>query len=189
MRRRLAEHAPVYAAVRDNFAWQDHAMRALMTGGIIATIAPETILDPACGDASILEAAFRHRPFTKAYLYDVSIPQVKHLRPTFPCETHQGDIMDVLATDGQVDMIVLTEILEHLEDPDRALRLARLKADFVVASSPIGDPEDGRNHEHLWAWDEADYEEMIRDAGWTPIVKVIVTYPGQPWNTQIWVGR
>jgi hypothetical protein len=83
----------------------------------------------------------------------------------------------------------LTEILEHVVDPDLLLRLARRKSDVLVASSPIGDPECGRNHEHLWAWDESDYQAMLETEGWIPFAKAVLTYPGSPWSSQIWLAR
>lgn len=189
MRTRLAEHAPIYSGTRNNFEKGDHAMRTMVTAGMIATIAPKTLLDPACGDASILDVAYQLRPFEYAYLHDISQLQIDVIQPTFPHHKERRDLVSAIADPGRADMIVLTEILEHLEEPDDVLRLARLRADFLIASSPIGDPEDGRNHEHLWAWDEEGYEEMLRAAGWEPMAKAVLTYPGQPWNSQIWMAR
>jgi hypothetical protein len=189
MRTRLAAHAPEYSGTRDNFASSDHAMRTMVTAGMIATIAPRTLLDPACGDASVLDVAYTLRPFDMAYLVDISQLQVDVITPKFPHEKRRGDLYEAIDHSHRVDMVVLTEILEHLEDPDLALRLARMRADVLVASSPIGDPEDGRNHEHLWAWDEDGYGEMLRSEGWQPIAKAVLTYPGAPWNSQIWMAQ
>lgn len=189
MRTRLAEHAPEYNAVRSNFAWPDHAIRTFLTGGLVASQGPETVLDPACGDASILAAAYAAKPFRESLLCDISGPQIAALSPSFPHQKHQMDIYEALTAFKHVDMVVMTETLEHLEAPDQALRLARATADILVASSPIGDPEHGGNHEHLWAWDEEGYQEMIEAAGWRTTIKTVLTYPGLPWNSQIWVAR
>lgn len=190
MRQRLGvESPPVYNAVRSNFAWTNHAARALVTGGLIAWAAPETICDPACGDASILEAAYRLRPFKHAHLADASAPQVQSLATSFSFSSNCQDLLLTLEGPPHFDMVVLTEILEHLPDPDAALRLARQKADMLVASSPIGDPEHGGNHEHLWAWDEDGYGEMLREAGWSEVLRSTITMPGVNGNAQIWVCR
>ncbi len=161
----------------------------MITAGMIATVAPKTILDPACGDASILEVAYRMREFEHADLWDLSQLQVDVIEPSFPHTKQRGDLFDALEIPGVFDFILLTEILEHLEDPDMALRLARLRGNYLIASSPIGDPEDGRNHEHLWAWEEDDYEQMLRDEGWDPFAKAVLTYPGAPWKCQILMAR
>lgn len=190
MKTRLAEKPPIYSGTRNNFDKGDHAMRTMVTAGMIATIAPRTLLDPACGDASILQVAYQMRPFEMGYLYDISQLQIDVIEPTFPHEKRQSDLHHVLELfDFHVDMIVLTEILEHLEEPEEVLRVARTRADWVVASSPIGDPEEGRNHEHLWAWDEGGYEEMLLATEWDPKAKTVLTYPGEPWNSQIWLAR
>ena len=190
MRQRLAvETPPVYDAVRSNLTWANHAARTLVTGGLIAWAAPDTLCDPACGDASIEEAAYRLRPFTFAHLADISGAQIQSLMPNFPCATNRQDAFTTLKDPRHFDMVVLTEILEHLVDPDAALRLARQKATMLVASSPIGDPEHGGNHEHLWAWDEEGYGEMLRETGWTEVLRSTVTLPGVNGNAQIWVCR
>jgi hypothetical protein len=161
----------------------------MVTAGMISVMAPPVILDPACGDASILEVAYRYRPFEMAYLVDISQLQVDVIAPSFPHEKRRGDLYEAIDNSRRVDMILLTEVLEHLETPERALRLARLRSNLLIASSPIGDPEDGRNHEHLWAWDEEGYDEMLRAEGWEPFAKAVLTYPGSPWNSQIWMAR
>lgn len=188
MRVRLASEAPSYEGVRDNFAWPDHAIRTYVTGGLIAATDAEWILDPACGDASILTMAYRMRPFKQAVLCDISVAQVEAIKVDFRHERYVDDIVHAIGS-CEGDLIVLTETLEHLESPDEVLELARPRFKQLVASSPIGDPERGRNHEHLWAWDEEGYEEMLRNAGWDPYIKVVLTYPGEPWNSQIWVAR
>lgn len=191
MRERLGVATPpVYDSVRDNFTWSNHAARALVTGSLIAWAAPEYICDPACGDASILEAAYQIRQFKHATLADISGPQIESLRPTFPATWEVGDLNDVIAdTPTSWDCVVLTEVLEHLEDPDATLGLARKHSQMLVASSPIGDPEHGGNHEHLWAWDEDGYGQMLSEAGWTEILRTTITMPNINGNAQIWVCR
>jgi hypothetical protein len=190
LRQRLAVAGPPeYNGIRDNLAWANHAARTLVTGGLIAWAAPDTLCDPACGDASILEAAFRLRPFGSASLADISALQVDSLAPSFPHTRKRAELMTTLDMLDRVDMIVLTEILEHLVDPDATLRLARQKAGMLVASSPIGDPENGGNIEHLWAWDENGYGEMLKEAGWEEVLRSTVTMPGINGNAQIWICR
>lgn len=181
---------PEYTAVRDNFIWPDHAARTFVTGALIAWLAPSYICDPACGDASVLEAAYKLRPFKHATLADISEPQIAALQPSFPATWEVGDLIDVIAdTSIRWDCVILTEILEHLEEPEYALRHARAHAGALVASVPIGDPEHGGNHEHLWSWDEASFESELLEAGWSPIERTTVILPGVNGNSQIWVAR
>lgn len=189
MKVRLRDAPASYDGTRDNFVSGNHAMRTLICGSMIATIAPMTILDPACGDASIVEAAHRQRPIEYALLGDISKRQIKSIAPTFSHRAEVADLLELMDRPGRFDLVVLTEILEHIEDPVMALRLARMRADFLLASSPVGDPEERANHEHVWAWDEAGYELMLRDEGWDPRAKLLLTFPGTPWNNQIWLAR
>jgi hypothetical protein len=102
-------------------------------------------------------------------------------------------IEDTLSEGRVYDLVVLTEILEHVEDPVAILRMARQCAKSVVASSPLI-PYNGRlddNPEHLWQFDAPGYDEMLKEAGWTPITFVPVTltpvqfvYDFQIWGAQ-----
>ncbi len=188
MRTRLAKRPPVYDGVRSNFDSINHTVRALTTGALIAAMKADTICDPACGDASILGVSWRIRPFTYAHLADISAAQIHEIHPEFPHEKRVANIEDTLNSIDKVDCIILTEILEHLVDPDSILRLARTKGASLVASSPIGDPEFGRNEEHLWSWDELGYQQMLTDAGWNLSASMSQVYWGSPYNSQILVA-
>jgi SAM-dependent methyltransferase len=64
------------------------------------------------------------------------------------------------------DIVVMTEVLEHLADPHEALRWLRIEASRLVCSSPWN--ENDREHcaEHAWAWDTDGYAALIEGAGW-----------------------
>lgn len=190
MRTRLTPRKePDYQVQRSNFRWDTHIERLLVTGSMIAWLKPETICDPACGDGSVLEAAYRQRPFVEAYLGDISAPNIERLDVTFPViRARATAIGDTFLLAPHVDVVVLTEILEHLEDPDAILRLARSKGTTLVASSPLDPYPDPTNDEHLWDFDEAGYEEMIKDAGWTPTSHIVLTWPRLPYGFQIWTA-
>lgn len=195
MRRRLPGRGKVnYQAIRDNFVWPDHVLRLLVTAGAIAWLNPETVLDPACGDASIVKAAHKLSPIKKAFLGDISQPQIaKHWGYDFGFEaalypTEAMELLNDLAI--KVDVVVLTEILEHVEDPDAVVAAARAKGKYLVASSPINESESVGNHEHVWTWDEAGYREMLEAAGWKPKAYTEIAFPkgsGYPYTYQLWV--
>lgn len=189
MRERLA-HRPDfdYQVQRSNFVWRDHVERLLVTGSVIAWLGPDTVCDPACGDASVLEAAYRQRPFRTAFLGDISGPNIDALDPSFPVASALCAPADeMLATlASPVDCIVLTEILEHLEDPDALLRLARAKGKMLVASSPCNEAADSDNAEHLWRFDIDGYAGMLIEAGWTITSLNVLSWPNYPYQFQIW---
>lgn len=76
---------------------------------------------------------------------------------------------DVVNQDVPIaEVIVCTEVLEHLEHPHEfARRLGELGARFAVFSSPHSETVEG-HHEwnHAWAWDRPGYRAMLEEAGW-----------------------
>lgn len=195
MRRRLFPDRSVNYTdlVRKNLNFTDHVKRTFVTGANVAFTRPETICDPAVGDGSVLEAAYKILPsYRMAYVSDLSRPNIEHLEVSFPHKKGVGDIKHAIAMlPTRVDTIVLTEILEHLEDPDEIVALAREKADWLVASSPVEEPEDISNPEHLWSFGRDGYRDMLEHAGWNPYsyTEVGFTDPALYYTFQIWVCK
>jgi hypothetical protein len=197
VRLRLPPRPPVdYQVRRDNYTWGDHVLRIQMTGALISWFTPDTIMDPAAGDATIVAAAHRFRPISAAYLSDISRPNFYHfgttMRPWLPEQVDARclPIEEALAEDRYFDVVVLTEILEHVEDPVNILRLARERAKHLVASSPLFADEKilDRNAEHLWQFDAVGYEEMLKEGGWDPVVftPISFTNPAYEYTFQLW---
>lgn len=65
------------------------------------------------------------------------------------------------------DVVVMTEVLEHLADPHGTLRRVRGRSRALVCSSPWNENPNSHSPEHAWAWDLDGYIRMIEDAGWT----------------------
>lgn len=196
MRQRLTDRRAVdYQVRRDNFTWLDHILRVQLTAGLIAWMTPDTVCDPACGDGTIVAAAHHIRPIAGAYLADISRPNFYHvgtaMREYLPTETRVAcqPIEETLREPNFYDMVVLTEILEHVEDPVAILRLAHDRSRTLVASSPMIRPDQiDDNAEHLWQFDVLGYREMLEEAGWEPLACVPASlFPSQfIYDFQIW---
>lgn len=200
MRLRLPTRAPFdYQVRRDNYEWGDHILRINVTAALISWFTPDTVLDPACGDGTIVASAHRIRPITAAHLTDISMPNFYHvgttMRPYLPTQMSCGckDLMDTLYENRYFDLVVLTEILEHVEDPVAVLRLARERAKHLVASSPLfaDDRIMDTNPEHLWQFDAVGYEEMLKEGGWNPLTFIPISFtdPGYPYTFQLWGAK
>lgn len=174
-----------YQVRRSNDAWPIHKIRTLVTGGMIAWLRPGTVCDPACGDASLLQTAHLLHPIQLGYLGDISHPSMENLDITFPNRRYVQDAAKTLEGAPPVDLVVLTEFLEHVQDPDSILRLARQKGTMLVASSPLNENES--NPEHFWAWDGEGYQEMLKETGWN-IDSVIMLQVGA-FTQQIYSAR
>jgi len=197
VRLRLPARAPFdYQVRRDNYVWPDHVLRVQLTAALISWFLPETILDPACGDGTIVAAANRVRPIVGAHMADISMPNFYHvgttMRPFLPenLTCSHSSIEETLNEGKFFDLVVLTEILEHVEDPVAILRMARKCAKYVVASSPIfvDNTRIDENPEHLWQFDAPGYSEMLVEGGWDPITFIPVTLmpPQFIYDFQIW---
>jgi hypothetical protein len=130
-------------------------------------------------------------PLDYAILGDISPDTLNQLVPAelpFEVERRVADVFDTVESLTAVDAIVLTEIIEHLEDPDALLRLASTKARWLVASSPI--VPDGNDHtaQHLWAFDMDGYRQLLTDNGWKPVVWLTAGCIDHPYAAgfQIW---
>jgi len=179
-----------YQVLRDNNVWPDHQLRTLVTAGLIAWKKPERIIDPACGDGSIVMASTElHRP-TKAVLSDIStksIAAISKNKPPKYIQVKVQDIFDALKGPEDYDLIVLSETLEHLSDPDTILSLARDRGKMLVASSPqMRKTQVDSNKEHLWMFDAEGYRGMLMKAGWDPINKTTLEFTSE-YDFQIWV--
>lgn len=182
-----------YQVVRSNDAWPDHVARYLTSAAMLAWCKPDSVADPACGDASIVSAAARLWPIQRAFLNDISKPQIadlwgKDLGVMNPSLSTM-DAVEFINGMDHVDTIVLTEILEHLEDPAALVRAARAKATHLVASSPINETEGQGNHEHVWSFSVPSYRQLLEGAGWAPVAYQELRFYPPFYDFQLWVCR
>lgn len=171
---------------------EDHRYRILVTAGLIAARQDvKTIFDPAVGDGAVLKTAHALRRFNMAYVGDVSPHNIDGVSFPFPAAGMIGDVVVTLNNlPEQVDMVVMTELLEHLDDPDLALVEARRHSRLLIASSPFvheGDLDE--NPEHLWQFDKEGYRRMLEDAGWETIIFNHLAFKNFPYEFQIWVAQ
>lgn len=106
-----------------------------------------------------------------------------------PGYEYTGKLETNLGLIPNVDAYILSETLEHVDDPDLVLALIRDKAAHLILSTPLeawGDT----NAEHYWAWDRVGVEGLMHNAGWTPKAFDYVdsrTY-GEPYLYGIWIA-
>lgn len=179
---------------RSNDSWPDHQLRTLVTAAAIAWIKPQSVIDPACGDGSIVLAADRQYGIERAWLSDLSQPSiaglVERLEGAHPnWSMAQTPIGRALEIAGEYDVIVLTEILEHLWNPDQLLKDAAKKARYLVASSPEMRPgQVDVNPEHQWMFDRDGYRGLLGGNGWAIRQYTHLNFPYE-YDFQIWVAE
>ena len=158
------ELARIYATPHQHTHWQDHRLRVGVTAEIGRWLAVEgevrRTADLSCGDGAVLSTI----PAEERVFGDLA-----------PGYEVTGPIEETLSTLKPVDLLVCCETLEHLDDPDSVLAAARARTRFLLLSTPV-DAWGDTNLEHYWAWSRADVEEMLRAAGFTPMVYAPVDF-------------
>jgi len=83
-----------------------------------------------------------------------------------------GPIEETIHEIPHVELFICTETIEHLDSPDRDLKLIREKTDKLLLSTPM---DEGVNNGktpatgHYWTWGRGDVETILYEAGFRPL--------------------
>lgn len=171
----------VYGRLYDHTLWDDHIQRVQATISYIhAWTMPKArriVADLSCGDAAIA----RGITGTRLLLLGDYVENDEY--------AFCGPIEETIDLIGHVDLFILSETLEHIDDPASLLRKIRAHASAVLITTPLNESDAG-NPEHYWGWDEDGIRELLGDSGWTPVNNVIFTpnVPAVYYSYQIWLA-
>jgi len=98
----------------------------------------DSILDVGCGEGITLFNFEKEGIGKKLYGIDYSDDALKIGKKIHPhLNLRKGDIYDIKEKDNSFDLVMATEVLEHLEDPQKALKeLIRVSKKYVMLSVP-----------------------------------------------------
>jgi hypothetical protein len=166
--------AAIYAAPHRHDQWVDHLVRVQATlalGPWLRSRGATSVADLSCGDATIARGLGMEHVLLGDYApgYPFSGPLERNL-----------DLID------HHDVYGCSETIEHLDDPDLALRKIRAKADHLILSTPIDETVEDGNPEHYWGWGVEDMREMLVAAGFDPQVEMVLRFPRMVYDFQIW---
>lgn len=139
-------------------------------------IKPESVLDAGCGEGftlNKLQEAKIGKKLTGFDFLDTAIQIGKKQYPSLNLK--QGDIYHIDAKSGTYDVVICSEVLEHLERPEEALKeLIRVSKKYVILSVPneplfmIGNLLRGKNIkrmgndiEHIQHWSNKAFVKYI----------------------------
>lgn len=146
----------------------------------IRPFAPATLLDAGCGEGFATDGLARRLPGVSATGVDVSAPAVAFARERFGAGLRggvyeTGSLYALPYPDRAFDAVVCSEVLEHLDAPDRAfaevLRVARRVLVVTVPREPLfrrlndlGQalgfaPDPG----HVNFWTPRQFDRFVRD--------------------------
>ena len=179
------ELTQVSARPYDHTRWEDHITRVRHTIDIVTMFAEgkhwHSAADLSCGDGAIIKGLYATGVIDFAVMGD--LVSAAHVHPRFI-----GKIEDTLPKlvdeYPPFDLFVLSETIEHLMNPDEALRLIRDASKNLILSTPIAEGDGVGNEEHYWSWDVQDMSDMLLSAGWTSRDVNILSLPW--YSYQIW---
>lgn len=137
-----------------------HSNRLYAAAKMVRKSNPATVVDLGCGDGGLLQV-IKSQGFS-CWGYD--------FQPSNSEGWKQRNVMayalDIFNTDFEGvkwgDTAVMTEVLEHLDDPHAAVHDVARHVKYLVASSPADErPGDSICDSHLWAWDWEGYEDLL----------------------------
>ncbi len=157
---------------------------------VLARTAPTSILELGCGEGYLLEKIYHRLLHVKLLGLDNAEAALTEGRRLFPSlHLQSGDIYHINQPDHSWDVVIASEVLEHLSHPERALQeLKRVAKRYVLLSVPnepwfrLGNLGRGRhlrrfgNHpEHVNLW---SYHGFVRFVGrWLKVESVINAFP------------
>lgn len=166
----MAEYRLQESTYASTFEYHEHRERAphleqswqcgrlYMAAKFIRSVNPSSVVDLGCGDGGLL-SLIKDIP---SWGYDFC-----------PANSEgwiergvRGEHADVFNTDFEPtwgELVVVTEVLEHLADPHKVVEWIARNAKYIVASSPADEVPGGDNSDgcHVWSWDWDGYAELI----------------------------
>jgi hypothetical protein len=141
----------------DTNRWYDHIYRVNISAEMIRQYVAQTgaklVADLSCGDRAVT----KNLHVDELYLGDIAKEN---------CGTGvvHGKIEDTIKNIPYVDLFILSETIEHVEDPDDLLQQIAIRSNALFLTTPL-DETPNTNPEHYWSWGKEDIEIMLRDAG------------------------
>jgi SAM-dependent methyltransferase len=159
-------------------------------GALVESLSPTSVLDAGCGEGETI-ARLSDRLPPRVVGVDLSEDSVSHARRRLPrAEISQGSVYDLKFAPRSFDLVLCLEVLEHLDQPARALgELCRVSGRDIVLSVPwepwfrLGSLGRGRhvrglgNHpEHVQRWTRRGFRDLL-----APRLELVALSPAFPW--------
>lgn len=174
----------IYSQQYDHTRWNDHIQRVAFTHEFTREVIVErecyTAADLSCGDGAVLLGLVP--PLLRDDVILGDYVEAPHLDVV-------GRIENTVVSIPDVDLFILSETLEHVDDPGALLTSIRSRAETIVLTTPMDEQNDG-NPEHYWGWDRDGVESLLEQAGWWPDRCVLFTpeVPEVYYTYQVWMA-
>lgn len=160
---------------------------------IIGDLKPEAVLDAGCGEGFTLARLQKNGIGKQLEGIEYSTEAITLGRKMYPSlALKQGDIYALPYKNNSFDLVICSEVLEHLERPEKALEeIIRVSKRYCLLSVPnepvfmISNLLRGKNLsrwgndiEHINHWSSKGFEKFVKEKG----LKLLVTKAPFPWT-------
>src|SRR3989344_5248458 len=106
--------------------------------GLVFKIQADSILDVGCGEGFTLNRLKENKIGKRLEGIEYSKTAIELGKKSYPdIKITQGDIYNLSYKDNEFDLVLCTEVLEHLENPTKGLKeLIRVSKKYLVVSVP-----------------------------------------------------
>lgn len=97
-----------------------------------------SVLDVGCGEGLVMKSMEKELRGKQCFAIDFDMNEVVDAKKNLDfCTVNQGSVYELDFADHSLDMVICTEVFEHLENPEAALKeIERVAANYVVISVP-----------------------------------------------------
>ncbi len=137
---------------------------------LISDLKIETVLDAGCGEGFTLNKLKQNGIGQKYEGIDYSEDAIKLGRKIYPnLDIKKGDIYNLLYKENSFDLIICTEVLEHLDDPQKALSdILRVSSRYILLTVPnepwftlFNFTQWGKDIGHINHWSSFSFQKFI----------------------------
>lgn len=137
---------------------------------LIAPLNPKKVLDAGCGEGFTLSRFYELKIGESLEGIDYSLDAIKLGKQVHPhLNIKRGDIYNLVYKDNSFDLVICMEVLEHLENPARALKeIERVSSKYVLLTVPnepwftlFNYTRWGQDIGHINKWSNPSFEKFI----------------------------
>lgn len=196
----IVEDGVIAGNYYDKYATKNPIARYLMDGflesvsTLVGSVRADTVHEVGCGEGNLSiflakrypQIRFRGSDFSKQV---VDLARANAARERLPIDFRANSLYDLTSAADSADLIICCEVLEHLEEPERALgivtKLARKNLILSVPREPIWRvlnmargkylKDVGNTPGHLQHWSRRSFLRLV--SGYADVVKVLTPLP------------